>query len=114
MMVLTLHIRLLGDFSLLYGDQQVTSLNPTRLQSLLTYLVLHRDVPQRRQHLAFLFWPDATEAQARNNLRQLVHQLRQAFPAVEQSCMLIRACCTGASTRHSASMSLSSNMRYIS
>ncbi len=80
----TLHLRLLGDFNLLYSDQQVTSLNTTRLRSLLTYLVLHRDVPQQRQHLAFLFWPDATEAQARNNLRQLLHQLRQAFPAVEQ------------------------------
>src|SRR5947209_4612848 len=79
----TLHLRLLGDFSLLYNDQQVTSLNSTRLQSLLTYLVLHRDVPQQRQHLAFLFWPDTTEAQARNNLRQLLHQLRQAFPAME-------------------------------
>src|ERR1700730_248845 len=78
-----LHIRLLGDFSLIYSGQQVTSLNPTRLASLLPYLVLHRDVPQQRQHLAFLFWPDATEAQARNNLRQLLHQLRQAFPAVE-------------------------------
>src|SRR2546421_7002016 len=80
----TLYLRLLGDFSLLYNDQQVTSLNTTRLRSLLTYLVLHRDVPQQRQHLAFLFWPDATEAQARNNLRQLLHQLRQALPAVEQ------------------------------
>jgi DNA-binding SARP family transcriptional activator/predicted ATPase len=80
----TLHLRLLGDFSLLYNNQQVTNLNTTRLRSLLTYLVLHRDVPQQRQHLAFLFWPDATEAQARNNLRQLLHQLRQAFPAVEQ------------------------------
>src|SRR5437588_12417978 len=79
----TLYLRLLGDFSLLYCDQQVTSLNTARLRSLLTYLVLHRDVPQQRQHLAFLFWPDATEAQARNNLRQLLHQLRQAFPAVE-------------------------------
>jgi DNA-binding SARP family transcriptional activator/tetratricopeptide (TPR) repeat protein len=79
----TLHLRLLGEFSLLYNDQQVTNLNTTRLRSLLTYLVLHRDVPQQRQHLAFLFWPDATEAQARNNLRQLLHQLRQAFPAVE-------------------------------
>jgi DNA-binding SARP family transcriptional activator/predicted ATPase len=76
----TLHLRLLGDFSLIYNDQQVTSLNSTRLQSLLAYLVLHRDVPQQRQHLAFLFWPDTTEAQARNNLRQLLHQLRQAFP----------------------------------
>src|SRR6476469_542180 len=80
----TFHLRLLGDFSLLYNDQQVTSLNTTRLQSLLTYLVLHRDIPQQRQHLAFLFWPNTTEAQARNNLRQLLHQLRQAFPAVEQ------------------------------
>src|SRR5713101_6628488 len=84
MMAPTLHIRLLGDFSLFYNDRQVTSLNTTRLQSLLAYLVLHRDVPQHRQHLAFLFWPDATEAQARNNLRQLLHQLRQALPAVEQ------------------------------
>src|SRR5260370_33164462 len=80
----TLHLRLLGDVSLLYNDQQVTNLNTTRLRSLLAYLVLHRDVPQQRQHLAFLFWPDATEAQARNNLRQLLHQLRQAFPDVEQ------------------------------
>ncbi len=80
----TLHLRLLGDFSLIYDDRQVTSLNTTRLQSLLAFLVLHRDVPQQRQHLAFLFWPDATEAQARNNLRQLLHQLRQALPAVEQ------------------------------
>ena len=80
----TLHIRLLGDFSLIYGDRQVTNLNTTRLRSLLTYLVLHRDVPQQRQRLAFLFWPDTTEAQARNNLRQLLHLLRQAFPPVEQ------------------------------
>src|SRR6266513_4691159 len=81
MMVPTLHISLLGDFNLLYDDQQVTSLNTTRLRSLFAYLVLHRDIPQQRQHLAFLFWPDATEAQARNNLRQLLHQLRQALPA---------------------------------
>src|SRR5438270_13716724 len=79
----TLYLRLLGDFSLIYDDRQVTGLNTTRLQSLLAFLVLHRDVPQQRQHLAFLFWPDATEAQARNNLRQLLHQLRQAFPAIE-------------------------------
>ena len=80
----TFHIRLLGDFSLIYADQHVTSLNTMRLQSLLAYLVLHRDVPQQRQHLAFLFWPETTEALARNNLRQLLHQLRQVFPAVEQ------------------------------
>src|SRR5258708_14354796 len=78
----TLHIRLLGDFSLLYSDQQVTSLNTTRLRSLLTYLVLHRDVPQQRQHLAFLFWPNTTHARARNNLPQLFDRFRPACPVV--------------------------------
>src|SRR5947207_11933212 len=78
-----LHRCLLWDFSLIIADRQVTSLNTLCLQSLLAYLVLHRDAPQQRQHLAFLFWPDTIEAQARNNLRQLLHQLRQAFPAME-------------------------------
>src|SRR5436853_7777210 len=84
MMGPTLYIQLFGNFSLLYGDQQITSFTTTRLQSLIAYLALQRDVPQQRQRLAFLFWPDTTEAQARNNLRQLLHQVRQAFPAVER------------------------------
>ena len=82
-MVPTLHLRLFGGFSLTYADQQPSNLNTMRLQSLIAYLVLHRDVPQHRQHLAFVFWPDSSEAQARNNLRQLLHQLRQVFPAVD-------------------------------
>src|SRR6478735_5779818 len=80
MMPRTLYIRLLGDFSLMSGDEPVTSVNTPRLHSLLAYLVLHRDAPQLRQHLAFLFWPDTSEAQARTNLRQLLHQLRHVLP----------------------------------
>lgn len=33
-----------------------------------------------RQHIAFTFWPDATDERARNNLRQIIHQLRQVLP----------------------------------
>jgi DNA-binding SARP family transcriptional activator len=80
MMPPALHIRLLGDFSLIYGDEPVAGINTPRLHSLLAFLVLHRDAPQLRQHLAFLFWPDTSEAQARTNLRQLLHQLRHALP----------------------------------
>jgi DNA-binding SARP family transcriptional activator/predicted ATPase len=79
-----LKLRLFGDFTLYQGNQQVTSLSSARLQSLLAYLVLHSDVRHMRQRVAFLFWPDATEAQARNNLRQLLHQLRQSLPVVER------------------------------
>ena len=32
-------------------------------------------------HLAFLLWPDSTEAQTRINLRHLLHQLHQTWPA---------------------------------
>jgi predicted ATPase/DNA-binding SARP family transcriptional activator len=80
----TLHIRLLGDFSLVYGDVPITAVNTPRLHSLLAYLVLHRDAPQLRQPLAFLFWPDTSEAQARTNLRQLFHQLRRALPDADR------------------------------
>ncbi len=76
----TLRINLLGGFRLFCDDTLITSLNTPRLQSLVTYLVLHRDLPQPRQHLAFLLWPDSTEAQARTNLRKALHELRQALP----------------------------------
>lgn len=75
-----LHIHLLGDFQLEYDSQAVTSVNTPRLQALLAYLVLHRQAPQLRQHLAFMFWPNTSEAQALTNLRNLLHKLRRALP----------------------------------
>jgi len=81
---LPLHIRLLGGLSLVHGDQPVTAIHSPRLHSLLAYLLLHRDAPQLRQHLAFTFWPDSSEAQARNNLRQLLHELRHALPEADR------------------------------
>jgi DNA-binding SARP family transcriptional activator len=76
----TLHIHLLGEFALVSGDTPVTSIDTPRLQSLLAYLVLRRTAPQSRSQLAFLLWPETTDAQAHSNLRTLVHRLRQALP----------------------------------
>jgi DNA-binding SARP family transcriptional activator len=78
-----LDIHLLGDFHLLCDGVPLTSVNTARLQSLLAYLVLHRAAPQSRYYLAFLFWPDSSEAQARTNLRKLLHGLRQALPKAD-------------------------------
>lgn len=75
-----LHIRLLGEFTLMHGAEPVAGINTPRLHALLAYLVLHADAAQLRQQLAFIFWPDSTEAQARNNLRQTLHALRHALP----------------------------------
>lgn len=73
-------VRLLGEFAVFNGGTPLTSINSQRLQCLLAYLLLHRDAPVARQRLAFLFWPDSTEAQARSNLRNLLHTLGQALP----------------------------------
>jgi len=51
----------------------------SRSLDLLAYLVLHAGTPQTRQHLAFIFWPDSNEAQARTNLRRELHHLRGAI-----------------------------------
>jgi DNA-binding SARP family transcriptional activator len=75
-----LDIRLLGEFAVLTDGVPLTTINSQRLQCMLAYLLLHRDTPVARQRLAFLFWPDSTEAQARSNLRNLLHALSQALP----------------------------------
>jgi DNA-binding SARP family transcriptional activator len=75
-----LHIQLLGNFRLTYGDSVLTTISAQRMQALLAYLLLHADAPQSRQHLAFLLWPASSESQARSNLRKLLYQLRQALP----------------------------------
>ena len=70
--------------------------------SLLAWLVLHADQPAPKEHLAFLLWPESSGAQARTNLRQLLHHLRRAFPEgssllrVDHSTVQWRrdACCT--------------------
>ena len=78
-----LEIQLLGAFRLTHANEPVTTLSAERVQMLLAYLLLHRQAPQPRHHLAFLLWPDASEGQARTNLRNLLHSLRNALPAAE-------------------------------
>jgi DNA-binding SARP family transcriptional activator len=79
-----IEIRLMGGFSLEYDGSVIQGLGAPRMQSLITYLVLHRGMPVPRQHLAFLLWPDSAEDQARTNLRKLLHQLGKALPEVDR------------------------------
>lgn len=74
-----LTIRLLGQFSLTL-DNAPLPLPSRPAQSLLAWLVLHPGVAHRRERLAGIFWPDATEENARNNLRHALWRLRRAIP----------------------------------
>src|SRR5260221_1105007 len=79
-----LHIQLLGRLRLRYGDDELMSIATPRLHALLAYLLLHREAAQPRQHIAYLFWPDSPESQARTNLRHLLHQVHRALPDADR------------------------------
>jgi DNA-binding SARP family transcriptional activator len=75
-----LTITLLGEQRVAADGDVLTDVCSPRTLGLLAYLVLHPGAPQLRRHLAGLFWPDTTDAQARTNLRRELHRLRHALP----------------------------------
>jgi DNA-binding SARP family transcriptional activator len=70
-----LEVSLLGE-QYVSGPSAANGGRSTRSIALLAWLALHAGVPQSRQLLAGVFWPDSTDAQARTNLRRELHQLR--------------------------------------
>ncbi len=75
---MTLNIFLLGQFKAQSGDLPLTL--PSRpAQSLLAYLALNQGIAHRREMLAGMLWPDSTESNARNYLRQALWRIRKAL-----------------------------------
>ncbi len=74
-----LHVRLFGRFDLDRGHLPAPALHARRACELLSYLVLHRDHPQRREALASQLWTDAPPAQGAKYLRQALWQLQAAL-----------------------------------
>ncbi len=74
-----LSVRFLGGFAV-SSEQGPITIESARLRSLLAHLVLHRGEDQPRERLAYLFWPDSGESQARTNMRQALHRLRHTLP----------------------------------
>lgn len=62
----------------------ITGVNSERLQALLTFIVLHRDALQLRQRVAVHLWPDATDTDAKANLRRRLHELKQLIPGIDR------------------------------
>jgi DNA-binding SARP family transcriptional activator len=76
-----LRIQLLGGFSIsLNGIDVLPGRRNTRTGLLLAYLLLKPGKRISRQHLAYTFWPDSGDVQARTNLRGLLVSLRKQTP----------------------------------
>lgn len=75
---MSLQIYLLGQFKLCAHDKPIEL--PSRpAQSLLAYLALNAGIAQRREKLAGLLWPEATESNARAYLRQGLWRIRKCL-----------------------------------
>jgi DNA-binding SARP family transcriptional activator len=79
-----LRVRLLGGLELRLDGRPLPPVESARAEALLAFLLLHGQAAQPRQHLAFALWPDSTEAQARTNLRHVLHNLRRALPHLDR------------------------------
>jgi len=79
-----LKMYLLGQFDV-HADDLPIKLSSRPAQSLLAYLALNAGVTQRREKLAGLLWPEATESNARSYLRQALWRIRKSFETASVS-----------------------------
>lgn len=73
-----LDVCLLGRFEV-RTDGALVDIPSRPVQSLLAYLILNARKSYRRENLAWVLWPDSSERNARNNLRQALWRLRKAM-----------------------------------
>ena len=77
--VIHLSIALLGQFQVTLAGQPVNTFANDKARSLLAYLAVESERAHSRSSLAALLWPEYSDASARTNLRQALHQLRDAI-----------------------------------
>ena len=70
---------LLGTFELVHRGVHVT-LGQARLEELIALLAIGPGGVLKRPQIAYHFWPDSGEQQARTNTRNLLHKLKHAWP----------------------------------
>lgn len=71
-----MQVFVLGEQAVFDGESGIAGARSSRAVVLVGYLALHAGVPQARQRIAGLFWPESTDAQALTNLRRELHTLR--------------------------------------
>ncbi len=74
-----IRLNLLGGFQMFGPAGREIAVPGRKLQTFLAYLAINLGQPRTREHLAALFWGEAPEKQARQNLRKSLARLRRIF-----------------------------------
>jgi DNA-binding SARP family transcriptional activator len=77
----TFQVRLFGRFGVWLDGSALNSLEASRAQELLGYLLIHRGRPQAREALADLLWGESAGESAKKALRQALWKLHSALDA---------------------------------
>jgi DNA-binding SARP family transcriptional activator/energy-coupling factor transporter ATP-binding protein EcfA2 len=77
-------LTLFGRFQALLKGEPLAGFRTAKVQALLVYLATEPTKPQRRETLMTLLWPRMPERSARQNLRQIIYNLRRAIPDLPQ------------------------------
>jgi len=80
-----LSIRLLGRFSVQRNEREISGLEASRLQEVLSYILINRTRPHSRETLASLLWGESPTAQSKKYLRQTLWHLQTALQDEDQS-----------------------------
>lgn len=75
-----LQLYLFGPLRLVLDGQWLPFSGLPKVGPLLVYMLLNQKLPISRDSLAFLLWPDVSEAEARANLRRHLYELRRILP----------------------------------
>ncbi len=76
----SLTLALFGRFQAALNDEPLPGFRTAKVQALLIYLAAESAAPHRRESLMTLLWPGMPERSARQNLRQIIYNLRRAVP----------------------------------
>lgn len=74
-----LHISFLGSFSVNLAGQILPDVGTDKVRALLVYLALEPERDHARRQLASLLWPEVSDKQARQSLRDALYRLRQSL-----------------------------------
>lgn len=79
-----LEVRLFANPAILQDGVNVGAFSSLQIQRLMAMLTLEPGERLPRSRIAFRLWSDSPEAQARTNLRKLLHQLRRGIADIER------------------------------
>ena len=79
-----LEIRMLGEFSIKYGDSDISGIinRSKRLRTLFAYLITHSNREVSQDELIDILWPDENIENPANTLKTILHRARSAIAAL--------------------------------